>query len=50
MGLSFTHETRSQRVVFEAGGAHRHLAAEIDRLGAARVMLVASAADRKSVV
>lgn len=45
MGLSFTHEALPQRVVFGAGGARRHLAAEIDRLGAARVMLVASAAE-----
>lgn len=45
MGLSFTHESLPQRVVFGAGGARRHLAAEIDRLGAARVMLVASAAE-----
>jgi maleylacetate reductase len=39
--MSFTHVTLGQRVILEAGGAARHLAAEADRLGARRIMLIA---------
>lgn len=42
MSLSFTHETLPQRVCLEAGGARRHVVQEVERLGASRVMLVAS--------
>lgn len=45
MALSFTHETLAQRVLFGRGRAREHLRAEIDRLGATRVMLVASDRD-----
>ncbi|MEV4749606.1 maleylacetate reductase [Streptosporangium amethystogenes subsp. fukuiense] len=39
--LAFTHETLGQRVILDAGGARRHLAEEVERLGASRVMLIA---------
>ncbi|WP_328477522.1 maleylacetate reductase [Actinoplanes sp. NBC_00393] len=42
---SFVHETLGQRVILEAGGAGRHLTAEVDRLGAARIMLIAAEAE-----
>jgi alcohol dehydrogenase class IV len=43
--LSFVHEGLPQRVLFGAGTVERHLAAEVARLGAARVLLVASGRD-----
>ncbi len=51
MPLSFVHETLGQRVLLEHGAAHRNLAAEVERLGAARVMVIcaepeAAVADR----
>jgi maleylacetate reductase len=45
VALSFTHETLGQRVLFGRGRAREHLHAEVDRLGAARVMLIASDRD-----
>ncbi|MEV0184220.1 maleylacetate reductase [Streptomyces sp. NPDC050625] len=42
MSLSFAHVTLAQRVLFGAGRAAEHLAAEVDRLGAQRVMVIAS--------
>ena len=42
MSLSFTHETLPQRVVLEAGGARTRVVQEVERLGASRVMLIAS--------
>lgn len=41
--MRFTHETLPQRVVFARGDAAAALAAEVAALGAARVMLIASA-------
>lgn len=41
--MRFTHETLPQRVVFARGNAAAALAAEVAALGAARVMLIASA-------
>ncbi|ARC56648.1 Maleylacetate reductase [Frondihabitans sp. 762G35] len=42
MTLSFTHETRAGRVLFGAGLAVENVVAEVQRLGAARVMVVTS--------
>jgi maleylacetate reductase len=42
MALTFEHVTLGQRVLFGSGRAAENLAAEIERLGAKRVMLVAS--------
>lgn len=42
MTLDFTHDTLAQRVLFGAGKAREHVAAEVERLGATRVMLIAS--------
>jgi len=42
MAITFNHETLGQRVLFETGGAAKNLAAEVTRLGAQRVMLVAA--------
>ncbi|MBG0562735.1 maleylacetate reductase [Actinoplanes aureus] len=42
---SFVHDTLGQRVVLEAGGAAKNLAAEVSRLGADRIMLIASDAE-----
>ncbi|GAB3033384.1 maleylacetate reductase [Parafrigoribacterium mesophilum] len=39
---TFEHETLGQRVLFGAGGAAGHLAAEVARLGVRRVMVIAS--------
>ncbi|MEU4421097.1 maleylacetate reductase [Actinoplanes sp. NPDC024001] len=41
----FVHDTLGQRVILEAGGAAKHLAAEVSRLGADRVMLIAAEAE-----
>jgi alcohol dehydrogenase class IV len=40
--MRFTHETLPQRVVFATGGAAAAVAAELDTLRAARVMVIAS--------
>jgi maleylacetate reductase len=40
--IVFEHVTRGQRVLFGAGQAARHLAAEIDRLGAQAPMVIGS--------
>lgn len=42
MSLEFHHETAGQRVLFGAGEAASNLAQEVDRLGAHRVMVIAS--------
>lgn len=41
--MRFTHDTLAQRVILEAGAAQEHLAGEVERLGATRLMLVAGA-------
>ena len=46
-GLRFTHETLGQRVVLDAGGAGRHIAEELDRIGASRPMLIAGNTERR---
>ena len=45
MGLRFTHETLPQRVVFASGEAGHSVAAEVGRLGGARAMVIAGAAE-----
>ncbi|GGG59970.1 maleylacetate reductase [Kocuria dechangensis] len=47
MPLTFTHETLGQRVLFGAGLAAEHLAAEVQRLSARRVMVIAAQAERE---
>ncbi|WP_309053441.1 maleylacetate reductase [Streptomyces sp.] len=47
MSLTFTHETLGQRVLFGAGLAAGHLAAEVQRFDARRVMVIAAAAERE---
>lgn len=42
MSLVFEHVTLGQRVLFGSGKAAEHLAAEVSRLGARRVMVIAS--------
>ena len=42
MTLEFEHETLPQRVMFGTGKAAANLASEVDRLGASRVMVVAT--------
>ncbi|MET7393825.1 maleylacetate reductase [Dactylosporangium sp. NPDC005572] len=42
MSLQFDHETLGQRVRFASGGAARAVAQEVERLGAARVMVIAA--------
>jgi maleylacetate reductase len=42
MSLSFEHVTLGQRVLFGTGAAAANLAAEVARLGASRVMVIAS--------
>jgi maleylacetate reductase len=46
MGLVFKHETLGQRVLFGSGRAAEHLTAEVARLGAERVMVIASPSGR----
>lgn len=46
MSLHFHHVTLGQRVLFGHGGAADHLAAEVARLGARRVMVITSARGR----
>ncbi|MPY59846.1 maleylacetate reductase [Streptomyces spongiae] len=43
--LSFEHESLTQRVVFSSGGAAARVRAEVERLGASRVMVIAAAAE-----
>lgn len=43
--MRFAHETLPQRVVFAAGGASAAVAAEVARLGAQRVMVIAAPAE-----
>lgn len=43
--LRFEHESRTQRVCFGSGAAAAMLTDEVDRLGAARVMVIASPED-----
>lgn len=43
--MRFAHETLPQRVIFAAGEARSAVATEIERLGAGRVMLIASPAE-----
>lgn len=47
--LAFEHNTLGQRVLFGTGDIAEHLAAEITRLGAQRVMVIASVRDRSEV-
>lgn len=42
MALEFSHTTLGQRVLFGAGQAAAHLAEEVERLGAKRVMVIAA--------
>jgi maleylacetate reductase len=42
MTLTFVHETLGQRVLFGTGRAREHLAAEIERHAASRVMVIAA--------
>ncbi|MFI7482046.1 maleylacetate reductase [Kocuria sp. M1R5S2] len=44
--MRFAHETLGQRVLFGTGAAGEHVAAEIERLGAARPMVVAAEPER----
>jgi alcohol dehydrogenase class IV len=44
--MSFVHETLGQRVVLDSGGAAVRLATEVERLGAARIMLIAGGAEQ----
>ncbi|MBJ2122529.1 maleylacetate reductase [Arthrobacter sp. MSA 4-2] len=46
MGLSFNHVTLGQRVLFGSGKAAENLASEVERLGARKVMVIASAQGR----
>lgn len=41
--MRFTHDTLGQRVILDAGASQDHLAAEAERLGGSRLMLVAGA-------
>jgi maleylacetate reductase len=45
--MRFDHDTLAQRVRFASGAAAHHLAAEIEQLGAARVMVIAAEAERE---
>jgi maleylacetate reductase len=46
VGLTFQHTTLGQRVLFGTGNAAGHLAGEVERLHARRVMVIASARER----
>lgn len=48
-GVTFEHTTLGQRVLFGTGRAAKHLAAEIARLDAHNVMVIASVRDRPEV-
>lgn len=43
--LTFEHQTYAQRVIFGAGSARSGLAAEVERLGCSRVLLIAGASE-----
>jgi alcohol dehydrogenase class IV len=45
--MTFTHDTLGQRVILDAGGARRHLAEELKRLGASRAMLIAGPVEQR---
>ena len=47
MTMTFEHTTLAQRVLFGAGRATENLAAEVQRLGATRVMTIASEFERR---
>ena len=47
MPLEFAHTTLGQRVLFGAGQAASHLAQEVQRLNAQRIMLIASASKQE---
>jgi maleylacetate reductase len=49
VGLNFSHETLAQRVLFGTGLAAEHLAAEVSRLGASRLMVIAGHRDSDTV-
>lgn len=49
MALEFAHTTLGQRVLFGAGQVASHLADEVDRLGARRIMVIASNSAQKHV-
>lgn len=49
MGMIFSHETLPQRVLFGSGMAAEHLAAEVRRFGASRVMVVAGSRESGTV-
>lgn len=42
MGMTFAHDTLGQRVLFGTGHAAQHVADEVTRLGATRVMVIAA--------
>ncbi|MDH6532571.1 maleylacetate reductase [Aurantimicrobium minutum] len=42
MAINFSHDTLGQRLLFGSGKAAQHLAMEVSRLGAQRVMLIAA--------
>lgn len=46
MAMSFEHATLGQRMLFGTGKAAEHVAAELERLGASRPMVIASASQR----
>jgi maleylacetate reductase len=48
MTLEFTHATLGQRVLFGTGKAAGNVAAELDRLGTTRPMVIASASGRRA--
>lgn len=47
MSMTFTHDTKAQRVTFGAGIATSVAAAEVSRLGARRVLLIATESSRE---
>ncbi|RAX48136.1 maleylacetate reductase [Arthrobacter sp. AQ5-05] len=49
MGMNFSHDTLPQRVLFGTGRAAGHLAAEVERFGASRVMVIAGRRDSGNV-
>jgi maleylacetate reductase len=46
-GLRFSHQTLGQRVLLEAGAAVAHVRAELERLGATAVMVIAEERERR---
>ena len=47
--MRFEHDTLAQRIRFSAGDAAAALRAEVDRLGAARVMVIARDAEAERI-